>query len=58
VVAASPTPRRGDRQRVLGHELDQLIVQAKKAGIGLTELQQAMDVRWKAQDAAGREEDE
>jgi GntR family transcriptional regulator len=58
VVAERPTPRKGDRQRVLNHELDQLIVQAKSAGIGLKELQQTMEARWLAQDAAGREEDE
>ena len=58
VVAERPTPRKGDRQRVFAHDLDQLIVQAKRAGIGLEELQQAMDARWTAQDATDRKEEQ
>jgi len=55
IIAERPTPRKGDRQRVFAHDLDQLIVQAKRAGIGLEELQQALDARWAAENA-NREE--
>jgi GntR family transcriptional regulator len=58
VVAERPTPRKGDRPRVLAHDVDQLIVQAKKAGITLDDLQQALGARWATQIAAAREEDE
>lgn len=58
VVAERPAPREGDRQRVLGKEIEQLVVQAKRVGIGLEEIQQTIAARWAAQDAAGREEGE
>jgi GntR family transcriptional regulator len=54
VVAQRPAPRAGDRQRVLDDEVEQLIVQAKRVGIGLKEIQQTIGERWAAQDAAGK----
>jgi GntR family transcriptional regulator len=53
VVAERPTPRQGDRQRLLGHDLDQLIVEAKRVGVGLDELQRAIAERWTDQDDVG-----
>jgi GntR family transcriptional regulator len=53
VVAERPTPRQGDRQRLLGHDLDQLIVEAKRVGVGLDELQRAIAERWIDQDDVG-----
>jgi GntR family transcriptional regulator len=46
VVAERPAPREGDRQRLLGHEVEQLIVGAKRVGVGLEELQAAIAARW------------
>ena len=57
VVAARPAPREGDRQRLLDHEVDQLIVGAKRVGVDLAELQAAIAARWAAQDAVGGEEE-
>jgi GntR family transcriptional regulator len=53
VVAERPTPRQGDRQRLLGHDLEQLIVEAKRVGVGLDELQRAIAERWTDQDDVG-----
>ena len=50
VVAERPAPREGDRQRLLDHEVDQLIVGAKRVGVGLEELQAAIAARWEASD--------
>ena len=50
VVADRPAPRQGDRQKVLGEQVDQLIVEAKRVGIGLDELQRTLGARWTAQD--------
>ena len=58
IVAERPMPRDGDRQRVLGDEVDQLIVAAKRVGIGLEEMQQTIAARWAAQDATNPEEPE
>ena len=46
VVAQRPAPREGDRQRLMDHEVDQLIVEAKRVGVGLDELQAAIAARW------------
>jgi GntR family transcriptional regulator len=54
VVAERPQPREGERQQVLGQAVEQLVVQAKRVGIGLDELQQTVSERWAAQDAAGK----
>lgn len=56
VVAERPQPRQGDRQKVLGEAVDQLIVEAKRVGIGLDEMQRTLATRWTAQDV--REDDE
>ena len=46
IVAERPAPREGDRQRVLEEQLGQLIVDAKRVGIGLDEIQQTLADRW------------
>ena len=46
VVALSPPARAGDRQRLLEHELDQLIVEALRVGIQLEDLCEAIEKRW------------
>ena len=56
VVADRPAPRQGDRQKVLGEQVDQLIVEAKRVGIGLDELQRTLGARWTAQDVRNDDE--
>ena len=56
VVAARPAPREGDRQRLLGHEVDQLVVGAKRVGVSLEEVQAAIAARWAGDEAAEGEE--
>ena len=46
VVAERPAPREGDRQRLLSHDLDQFVVEAKRVGLGLEEIQAALAARW------------
>jgi DNA-binding transcriptional regulator YhcF (GntR family) len=46
VVAQRPTPREGDKERLLDHELEQLIVGAKRVGLNLGDLQSAIAARW------------
>jgi GntR family transcriptional regulator len=56
VVAERPAPRHGDRQKVLGEQVDQLIVEAKRVGIGLDEMQRTLGARWTAQDVRNDDE--
>jgi GntR family transcriptional regulator len=56
VVAERPAPRQGDRQKVLGEQVDQLIVEAKRVGIGLEEMQRTLGARWTAQDVRNDDE--
>ncbi len=51
VVARRPAPREGDRQRLLAHELEQLVVGAKRVGLSLEELQTQLSDRWREDDA-------
>lgn len=57
IVAERPAPREGDRQRLLDHELDQLIVGAKRVGLDLDELQAAIDARWNDHDTETNSDD-
>jgi GntR family transcriptional regulator len=57
VVAQRPAPREGDRQRLLGHEVEQLVVGAKRVGVGLEEVQAAIAARWTSDEAAGGQEE-
>jgi len=46
VVAAPPQARPGDRQRLLQQEVEQLVVEAKRVGLGLPEVTAAIEARW------------
>jgi DNA-binding transcriptional regulator YhcF (GntR family) len=46
VVAARPTARVGDRQRLLQHEVEQLVVEALRIGVELDEVVDAIETRW------------
>jgi len=46
VVAARPPARAGDRQRLLQHEVEQLVVEAMRVGVDLNEVIDAIEARW------------
>ena len=47
-VVCQPAPaRRSDRGRVLGPEVDQLVVEAMKIGLTLEDLQETVEERWR-----------
>ena len=46
VVAKLPQARAGDRKRLLQEEVEQLVVEAKRVGLELSELVAAIESRW------------
>jgi GntR family transcriptional regulator len=46
VVAEIPEARAADRKRVLQQQVDELVVEAKRVGLGLEELQEAIESYW------------
>lgn len=52
VVAAPPLARPGDRKRLLNHELEQLAVEAKRMGLSLREVVEALGAQWSKLDKA------
>lgn len=46
VVAKPPTARPGDRQRLLQQQIEELVVEAKRVGLRLQDLIQAVSARW------------
>ena len=50
VVSPLPEARNTERTQLLGHEIEQLVVEAKKLGIGLDELFASMSTHWKRLD--------
>src|SRR5580700_360542 len=46
VVAQPPAARPGDRKRLLGHELEQLVVEAKRVGLSLRDVVEALGTQW------------
>jgi GntR family transcriptional regulator len=47
VVSALPEARNTERTQLLGHEIEQLVVEAKKLGIGLDEIIGSISAHWK-----------
>jgi len=47
-VAEPPAPRRGDRQRLLDQEVEQLVVEARRVGATLEEVQDSITAHWKS----------
>lgn len=45
-VARAPAPRQGDRQRLLSHEVEQLVVEARRVGASLDDVQTAIAEQW------------
>jgi GntR family transcriptional regulator len=46
VVAAAPGARSGDRKRLLQQEVEQLVVEAKRVGVDLSEVVKAVETQW------------
>ena len=46
VVAEPPAARAGDRKRLLQQEVEQLVVEALRVGVGLEEVVEAIEARW------------
>jgi GntR family transcriptional regulator len=46
VVAVIPEPRRGDRKRLLGREVEQLVVEAKRLELDIDDVMQAILGQW------------
>jgi GntR family transcriptional regulator len=52
VVAEAPKARAGDRRRLLQQEVEQLVVEAKRVGVRLQEVVQAISNEWSKIDKA------
>ena len=52
VVAERPAARAGDRQRLLQHEVEQLVVEALRVGLQLEDVVDAIETRWTKLDGA------
>jgi GntR family transcriptional regulator len=52
VVAEPPKARAGDRQRLLQQEVEQLVVEAKRVGVRLQDIVQAVSNEWSKIDKA------
>ncbi|MBV8845566.1 MAG: GntR family transcriptional regulator [Bryobacterales bacterium] len=46
VVASPPPARAGDRKRLLQREVEQLVVEAKRVGLEMEELMEALESQW------------
>ena len=46
VVAQPPLARPGEKKRLLHHELEQLVVDAKRLGLSLREVVEALGAQW------------
>jgi GntR family transcriptional regulator len=47
VVLMLPEARKNERTQLLGHEIEQLVVEAKKLGIGLDDVFASISAHWK-----------
>lgn len=47
-VAEAPAARSGDRQRLLSQEVEQLVVEARRVGASLDEVQASIEEHWKS----------
>lgn len=46
MVAQIPEPRRGDRKRLLGREVEQLVVEARRLDLDIDDVVQAIHDQW------------
>jgi len=47
VVAETPEARAADRQKLLRQEVEQLVVEAKRVGVDLEDIVEAIEAHWK-----------
>lgn len=47
VVAQPPKARAGDRKRLLGDDVEKLVVEAMRVGVTLGEVQEAVEEQWR-----------
>lgn len=47
-VASPPKARSGDRQKFLNQEVEQLVVEARRVGATLEEVQESIETHWKS----------
>ncbi len=47
-VASPPKARSGDRQKLLQQEIEQLVVEARRVGVTLDEVQASVEAHWRA----------
>jgi GntR family transcriptional regulator len=52
VVAEPPEARQGDRKRLLQQEVEQLVVEAKRVGVGVKDVIEAIETQWANLDRA------
>lgn len=52
VVAEPPKPRVGERQRLLQEEVEELVVEARRVGVRLQDVVQAISLAWSKIDKA------
>ena len=57
VVAKPPAVRPGDRKRLLTHELEQLVVEAKRVGLSLKDVMEALGSQWSKLDKTAEGKD-
>jgi GntR family transcriptional regulator len=50
VVAGRPEVRAADRKRLLKHEVEQLVVEAKRVGVELEDLIESIEAQWRTLD--------
>jgi GntR family transcriptional regulator len=60
VVSRLPDSTRGERTQLLGHEIETIVVDAKRLGIGLDDMLDAVSSHWQrlsreAADGSGKE---
>jgi len=46
IVSKLPSARAGERKRLLTHEVEQLVVEARRVGLALPELVHAVETEW------------
>lgn len=56
VVAALPESSNAERTQLLGHEIEQLVVEAKKLGIGMEDVFDSITAHWKSLGGRARNE--
>lgn len=55
VVAELPEPRAVEKRKLLERELEQVVVEAKRMGLDLTELKAAIEMQWAKLASASQE---